>query len=69
MLPLMSDAWSLVIGGLLGVIMFTAVIVHCIKIGYLTDPRKDLRILWSWIIFVGADLFCLVMFIVHLCKL
>lgn len=49
--------------------MFTAVIVHCIKIGYLTDPRKDLRILWSWIIFVGADLFCLVMFIVHLCKL
>ena len=52
----MSDAMSWVIGGAIGVVMFTAVIIYCIKIGYLSDPRKDLRILWSWVIFVGADL-------------
>lgn len=72
MLPLisllMSDAMSWVIGGAIGVVMFTAVIIYCIKIGYLSDPRKDLRILWSWIIFVGADLLCLVMFLIHLFK-
>lgn len=64
----MSDAMSWVIGGAIGVVMFTAVIIYCIKIGYLSDPRKDLRILWSWVIFVGADLLCLVMFLIHLFK-
>ena len=72
MLPLisllMSDAMSWVVGGAIGVVMFTAVIIYCIKIGYLSDPRKDLRILWSWVIFVGADLLCLVMFLIHLFK-
>lgn len=72
MLPLisllMSDAMSWVVGGAIGVVMFTAVIIYCIKIGYLSDPRKDLRILWSWVIFVGADLLCLVMIIINLCK-
>lgn len=68
MLPLMSDAWSWVVGGLLGVIMFTFIIIRCIRNGYLGDPRKDPRALWGWVIFVGAGLISIVGFLVHLLK-
>ena len=60
------EHWSWIVGGGIGFLVFVGIILFCRWQGTLASPKEDIRSLWSWIIYVGAALLCLIGCIVNL---
>lgn len=60
------EHWSWIVGGAIGFIVFSIIIIMSLKSGFLGSIKEDPRRLWPWTIFGGAALICLIGSVVNL---